>query len=312
MELVFNELSIPQIISDKETGIESFECFLKAYSYAVSKYSFSRSILTAHDLNDIIISNGYYSSIWRNDCHTDRDLKTLYKRMCDLQQILEPSDDLEITFEGTAGKGMLIAYIDELFMLSIPSEMKFNQFKIQGDCYSLETDQTTRVTLSNISSVKNIDDNQSEISDYINKHRVEYNSLKELLENISTAFPNLVFGKEARNQIKTQLQIQHLSAVINKLKQLDDYFSHWDGERFDMTCFPNKSVSPESKETLNRYKDEHTFVFDGEPVVVSYHIRYTGNIPGRIYFYPDQKSKKGLICSLTTKLSTILYPKSKI
>lgn len=123
----------------------------------------------------------------------------------------------------------------------------------------------------------------------------------------------MVFHKTAINQIKNQLKGQHVKIVSRKLYELEQYFRTWDGIRFDLDAFPNRSVSPQSKETLKNYENQHTFIFEnGKRIIVSYHMRYTGNIPGRIYFYPDFETKKALICSLTTKLPTVTDSKFKI
>jgi len=53
------------------------------------------------------------------------------------------------------------------------------------------------------------------------------------------------------------------------------------------------------------YEKEHTFSYEGGEILVSFHLRYTGNIAGRIYFHPDPKIRKGVICSLTSILPTV-------
>jgi hypothetical protein len=89
---------------------------------------------------------------------------------------------------------------------------------------------------------------------------------------------------------------------------LNEYFSNWDGKIFDRNKIPN--VDPETPETLNRFKDEHTFTTpDGRSLIFKWHIRFTGgSYPGRIFFYPDQKTNKCFIGHIGGKLPTGNYP----
>ena len=126
MNLHFNELSLNNIATDKNTGKLAFQEFIEVYSKATgSKYGFSRSIFTTHNLNDIEISSGYYSVQWRNDKTVDKDLRSRYKRMCDLQTIYETcDDDIEVSFQETVSLSMLIAYQNDSYMKSLNSDPK--------------------------------------------------------------------------------------------------------------------------------------------------------------------------------------------
>lgn len=133
-----------------------------------------------------------------------------------------------------------------------------------------------------------------------------------MLESLDDLFPSLIFHEVALNQLRSEVQVCHVQALCNKLMLLEKYFCNWDGKEFDEKAFPPKSVSPQSKETLKRFEKEHTFSFPHEQIMVSYHMRYTGNIPGRIYFHPAGEIRKAYICSLTTKLRTVSEPKMHI
>ena len=69
-------------------------------------------------------------------------------------------------------------------------------------------------------------------------------------------------------------------------------------------------TTPESEETLKRYKKEHTFRDEaGNDYVASWHMRFTG-IPGRIFFIPDYSAEGMLVCYIGKKLKTVLNPKN--
>lgn len=264
-------------------------------------------------MTTIEISKGYYAAEWRNSKNDDKDLQSRFKRICDLQVIQTYSDsDSYLTYNGVVSDGLLIAYQDELIAISLNSNICWSNFNIECDYYTLDNDQTIKVLLCNLSSPQSIDDNLQDIMSKIQVERLSCTTSEELLANINSLYPSLIFHKTALDQIKNQLEKQHIPTVCKKLSQLEQYFSTWDGKVFDQNSFPNRSVSPQSPETLNRYKKQHTYTFSDKSVIVSYHMRYTGNIPGRIYFYPDNDLKKARICSLTTKLPTVTEPKGRV
>ena len=252
-----------------------FEQFINTYSKAVKGTSgFERTILTSVDLNSLELTKGYYVSQWRNN---------------------------------TQDKDML-----RRFSISFVSEPYWNMFEIPCQYYSLKEDQTFHVRVYNLSSEAQLEKYSGQISEMKEKEISGIRTPQQLLECLDELFPSLIFHQVALNQLEGQVQACHVGALCNKLMSLERYFSKWDGERFEEEAFPSRSVSPQSKSTLERFKKEHTFEFTDAQVLVSYHMRYTGNIPGRIYFHPAYKLRKAYICSLTTKLPTVSEPKKHI
>ena len=185
-------------------------------------------------------------------------------------------------------------------------------FEIPCQYYSLKEDHTFSVSVYNLSNEKQLQEYSGQISQIRKRDFSGINTPQQLLERLDVLFPSLIFHQVALNQLEGQVQVCHVGTLCNKLMSLERYFSKWDGERFEEEAFPSKSVSTQSKQTLERFRKEHTFEFPEGQVLVSYHMRYTGNIPGRIYFHPANKLKKAYICSLTTKLPTVSEPKKRI
>lgn len=315
MNLVFNELSIRDIPDNKETGAHNFEGFIKTYSKAIQdEVGMSRDIITSVDLNTIELAENYYAAEWRNQQGRDRDIQRIFKRMCDRQRYEDGIDaESEISCEKGIGTGLFIAYQDDAFLISVNNNPYWNQYTIECDLYELESDTSSKVFIHNLSSVDTITENLSDIVGRTKNELFECVSVEDLLLCVKNHFPSLMFHKTALKQIESQLERKHVPVVSRKLYALEKYFSTWDGGAFDESKFPNRNVSVESKETLRQFKEAHEYVFDdGKVVLVSYHMRYTGNVPGRIYFYPDNDLKKGRICSLTTKLPTVSNPKEKV
>lgn len=182
---------------------------------------------------------------------------------------------------------------------------------MEAEYFNLEDECIQKIRIFNLFNVEVIRENKDVIED---RKRQEYEqeiSKEEFIEKLDILYPSLVFGKVAREQLKSKIEDQHFRIIRKKLFELQEIFSNWNGERISNDMFQSK-MTTESKETLKAFKDEHTFEFENKIVVASHHIRYTGNIAGRIYFYPEKNDKKAYICSLTTKLPTVSEPKMKI
>lgn len=313
MQMILNELSLCKEELHHREAVKILEQFIDTYSKAVKgSNGFERTILTSIDLNSLELAKGYYVSQWRNNTQ-DKDMLRRFVNMCDRQEVLEfNQDEAELTCEKGNGKGLLAAYENESFCISFVSDPYWDMFEIPCRYYSLKEDQTFSVSVYNLSNEVQFEEYSNKISEIREREISGINTPHQLLEHLHELFPSLIFHQVAIDQLKGQVQVCHVGALCNKLMSLERYFSKWDGERFEEEAFPSKSVSTQSKQTLERFRKEHTFQFPEEQVLVSYHMRYTGNIPGRIYFHPANKLKKAYICSLTTKLPTVSEPAKSI
>ncbi len=313
MQMILNELSLCTEKVDQSEAVQILEQFINTYSKAVKGANgFERTILTSVDLNSLELTKGYYVSQWRNNAK-DKDMIRRFGNMCDRQEVLEfNQDEAELTCEKGNGKGLLAAYENESFCISFASDSYWNMFEIPCHYFSLKEDQTFSVSVYNLSNEAQFEENSNKISEIREREISGINTPQQLLGRLDELFPSLIFHQVALNQLEGQVEACHVRTICNKLISLERYFSKWDGNRFEEEAFPSRSVSPQSKVTLERYKKQHTFEFEEEQVLVSYHMRYTGNIPGRIYFHPANKLKKAYICSLTTKLPTVSEPKKHI
>lgn len=311
MKLVFNELSLGEEQIDMNRGRDVIEQFITAYSAAIGvEYGFEREVSTCVDFNSIYIAKDYPISKWRNEPDIDRDLKRRFIGMCDKQDLTDfVEDEAELKCEEGQSKGLLAAYENQAVCISMSYNTYWNDFYIKCEYYSLIEDSTSNVIVQNISSRDTLSNYSEEIRKLRRREAEVIRNPQQFIEKLNVLFPSLVFHQTAINQLKREIQAQHMSIICNKLLELEKYFSKWKEGAFDSSCFPVRSVSPQSKETLNKFKKEHTYQFGNKEIIVSYHMRYTGNIPGRIYFYPDTAERKALICSLTTKLPTVTNPK---
>ncbi|MCP3775844.1 hypothetical protein NLX71_21460 [Paenibacillus sp. MZ04-78.2] len=121
-------------------------------------------------------------------------------------------------------------------------------------------------------------------------------------------FPALIFCERTLAQLfefnKGELILKQ---IRNKLWDLNDYFIKWSDGGFDPQLLPFK-VTPESQRTLSHCKEGHTFLCpDGEYKTFSWHLRMTPGA-GRIFFIPDEKTRKCIIGHIGNKLKTINDP----
>lgn len=316
MQLVLNELSVSETPQNAHDAEKIFNTFLSTYSALIGKYhNISRSIISPVDFNSLYIAPNYCVAQWRNS-NIDPDLRRRFLGLCEHIKQTNPSEDELIceTTSGKAGKGIQLAseYVTPLISFSFSEDWKLPQ--IPCNIYHVEDENIEEgVFLYNFSTNETIIDNNEWLQTELQKSISEIKTPAKLLENLQDLFPSLYFIDYAKRQIAYDLTAVTVPIVVEKLSKLEEYFSTWDGNIFEPQILPPRTISPESKETLTRFKKEHTFLYNEQEILVSYHMRYTGgNIPGRIYFFPDHKTKKGIVCSLTTKLPTVKNPKSSI
>lgn len=313
MQVVFNELST----SSKHLSIvevnQLISAFVKTYTKVINTHpGIHRSIATPINLNDLELSPGYYLAQWRNDPTIDREEKRRFLGLCDRQTTTTPGleDLLYVQFGDYVGMGLQIAYEQNSPVISFQSEDYWKHHEIGCTVCDLENEEESEISLINLASEESVIVHREWIEKTIQHEYAGVKTSAEFLAQYEILFPSLRFHRNALAQMKNQIRAVNIPTIVEKLLELEKYFSTWDGGKFDRTVFPPRFVSPESEETLTQFEDEHTFEWEGHRVLVSFHVRYTGgDIPGRIYIYPDHETKKCIIFSMNTKLPTVSDPK---
>lgn len=308
MNLVFNELSLLNMPEDNFEATRIMNDFVTCYHETMGdKLGFSRSIKSNIDLSTIRLNCELPVSKWRNN--TDTEIKRAFLGLCQRQIVYNIDDDMldseVICKNGGAGTGLLKAFIDSEATISLASNLFWKSICIDAEFHTLEDNDVKKIQIFNISNKMDLETNLSKLQLLFRDRARRCNNTEQLLSNLETLFPSLVFHENVIKQLKTQVQSMHIPAIVTKLCELEFYFSKW-----TIGSFNHKDLtyaSPQSQETLKKYKKEHTFVFNNQDVLVSYHLRYTGNIAGRIYFAPCYETRRGLVCSITNKLPTVSY-----
>jgi hypothetical protein len=312
MRIVFNEVSVSNIHIEPRDVFSAVETFIETYSRFIKISSIiSRTIITPVDINTLQLTSNCCIAQWRNSPNVDKDLSIRFKGMCDRQSIEDIlADDIEVSHNDIIGKGFQIAYENDLPLLSFRFDDRWTSAKIECAICSLSEEIFT-CSIVNYSDIASVEIHENWLNNRISREKLDYDTPEQIIVNIERLFPSLAFSDVAISQLKSEIQTVHIPMLVDRLFKLEDYFSKWDGTIFNDGVFPRRLVSPESKETIDTYRNEYTFEFESEILLVSHHMRYTGEgrLQGRIYFVPHSLKKKCIIYSLHTKLPTVLYPK---
>lgn len=317
MKMVLNELSYQFPSSSISEGKKIMENFLVVYINAV-KSGIADSVIIDENLDHTLLAPEYPIAKWRNDRSVDIEIVRIYKRMNDKSEfstyyLSEESELIEFTCNnGKSSTGIKIASEQDFLSISFLSDQIWDTHTIDGIYTFLgpneEICEENRVVY-HASQKNHINKNKDWIEEKVSSAKFKIKTGKELWEKREQLFPSLLFCESVKEQINNIHQgTPELKQIIKKLDLLDKYFFDWQGEAFVKDKLPN--VDPQSQETLKRFKDDHKFEApDGRWLIFSWHIRFTGGTyPGRIFFYPDNKTNKCIIGHINGKLPTVKYP----
>ena len=312
MFLIVNDKSINFKGNNEDSRI-IIERFIKIFAHLTSEYKgkISSSLISTISLNDIMLNEDYGFKVWRNQ-QVDRDLKSKFLSMCDRENIISVAsrDDLEIRIDNYRDGALLIAYQNDYALLSFDSSDTWRKSFLEITVDFIDDRPSQNDALKNFYGPLKPED-----SDWIDSLPSDdfiknYPTPAILLKNLQLAFPNLLFHTKAQKQLAEEVQQSWYSALLSRLLQLNEVCEKMSDGHFDKSYFAPRTISRESTETLDRYRDTHySFIYDGKQYYIKYHLRYTGNVPGRIYFVPTDEAKC-IIYSLTSKLPTVSEPKS--
>lgn len=312
MFLIVNDKSI-NCNGDNTLCKQIIEKFIKTFAQLTSEYGdkINKSLISTVSLNDIMLNDKYGFKIWRNQ-NVDKDLKSKFLSMCDRENIItiDTNADFEISIGNYRDGALLEAYNNEYALLSFATsetwEKSFLKIRVDYvDDRPFENDDLKN--FYNLLTSEDIDwINNLPSYDFIKN----YPTPQILLENLQDVFPHLFFHDKAQKQLAKEVQQGCYAALLGKLLQLNSVCEKMIDGNLDISCFAPRTLSHESRETLKQYGEKHySFTYNGKEYNVEYHLRYTGNVAGRIYF-ARTNSDKCIIYSLTSKLPTVSEPKS--
>ena len=234
----------------------------------------------------------------------DRDERTRLLSFWSKRIVYKPEEDAELLCQNETMIGGTEAILTDSFVISPCFTNKWEKLDIIGRLYTIDEEEPEDVVLTNVYSDRQL--NLDKIQKILLRHRKpSIYSYQELWERREELFPMLTFCPSVENDLK-KLEKSYIHQVHRKLMELELYCEKNRGKPFQKDLL--SKTTPETEETLRKYKIEHTFSNDeGKQYLTSWHMRFTG-IPGRIFFVPNYQSDRILVCYIGKKLKTVLNP----
>lgn len=279
---------------------EKIRKFLDIYALMKRKNP-RKEIFVSEDEQLYIDSKNYPLAKWLSEA--DIEYRRLYLSFWSKRITYKPEDEYEVNVEDEILKGGTEAYLNDSFMVSIGLDEKWEQKDIKATLFSVYEEEK-EININNIYCKEQLDDNDVEEVFYREK-RKSVKSYEQLWDQREELFPHLCFCPSVEENLSS-LQISCLDGIEGKLLELERYCTNFGDKIFD----PSKltKTTGESLVTLDKYKKEHTFIDElGVEYLASWHMRFTV-IPGRIFFIPQYKDDKILVCYIGKKLKNVSYP----
>lgn len=314
MHLILNDLSAQFPVANPYEARAVMTSFLKAYQVA-RKATGSDNLILDRDYNHIFLTPEYCIAQWRNDDAVDMEDKRAFRSLIQRSDTYDSFPVEEISEFKAAlcerpSDGCLLAYLLSGCCLSFLCDKIWDVPFIKGSyCFlNEETGQTDNyeASIPNIASVTTAMTFSQTHGEQIQREQQTAFVCGEDILAHADEFPNLVFCKNAEEQLIRERRRNSVSQIARRLIELQKYFETAVGA-FDAQQLNH--CTPESQKTLTQYQFEHTFLLpDGRNILFSWHLRFTGEYAGRIFFQPDMVSKKCYIGHIGPKLPAVRFP----
>ncbi len=274
--------------------------FLNIYSTVKKNYP-GMEVYMPEGWNIYLHSKNYSIEKWLSSA--DIEYKRLYLLFIQKAIRYNKEEEYEVSFDGKVFYGGTEAYLNNSFILSICLDDKWKKSNIGCKFYSLPDNEEKDICLKNVFCKEQLE--CPVIKEILSKgNSVKIISYDELWKRRKEFFPHLDFCPSIKDNLDL-LEMFYLPQIVRKLAELEDYCVKHIGEKFEPSYLTK--ATPESKTTMEKYKDKHTFTdSNGTVHVASWHLRFTG-IPGRIFFIPEYKRDCILVCYIGKKLPNAKY-----
>lgn len=317
MQMILNELSSKFPSKSIEDGRQVMSAFLDTY-YAVKTLIDNDEVLLDQDYRSLELAPSYRLEKWRNDPEVDIELRRSFRSLLNRSQIYSSQEFRELGswnlnadfYHGEMqSNGCLLAYEMDGVAISFLSDDYWKCSVINGTYVNLLEDgslKSSAAQVRNVSWKGNVLDFQRYYEQQIKDMRmVQIHSGRDIVMHRGTLFPNLIFCDNALNQLKNEISPSETWQVYKKLLELQTLAGG------GQTVFRKEHLNhatPESQDTLDRFKQEHTFRLPDESYeLFSWHIRFTGSYAGRIFFVPKLENHHIIIGHIGQKLPTVKY-----
>lgn len=313
--LCFNELSFQTpaaSVSDARLWIGLLTDTLLAFSSQGVNVPL-RGIAGLHNLP---LAGDYPIAKWLNDPLVSREHRTYLRnrltqapalRNEDALQSVDDAEVWEFRFNGQLAIGLGAAFRLDGIAVSVLSASAWDTSQVSVKVSRLGEDEAVvdaSELIRHAATPRHVDDHAGWISD----SRRTLRDFHDLWDRRTILFPSLDFCESVRKQLEgISPGNPDWHAILKRLWALQDYFSNWATGPFspdEIAC----KTTPESRTTLDQFSSCRTFVCpDGVSRVFSWHCRFTPNA-GRLYFFPVEATRRGIIGYIGSHLPTVNYP----
>ncbi len=308
ISLVLNDLSLRHQATDRHAARRLMREFVDTLITAVDH---KVTVLRTHeDIRNIILSPNYPLDAWLGDHQVPReenlfllDYMSRYPYIQPYDDNLQDNDELqkdqglfEGKFKGDKADGLGFAYLMNGLALSFLSEPCWDTPWLDLDCKEMDDESHEIIEFHerqrHVSRARHISKDHAA---WIEERLVSgVRNGSDLLRNAVTLFPNLVFCRDASNQIRVLgAGSMYLPSILRLLLALEKQANSWTEGDFDYRCLHN--ASSESESTMSRFGDKRRFVCpDGIRRTFEWHLKGLPR-PWRIHICADSRQKRILI-----------------
>ncbi|HEX5749473.1 MAG TPA: hypothetical protein VFZ09_24810 [Archangium sp.] len=297
-ELFFNELSATPV-ANRHAAREMMKALVDTIQ--ASWRAGGKNFRAERELGLLEISEGYSVRDWRNDDDVPRELRSAWRSIQTKSPLVRPDTAPEersrllggeCTFEGTSAYGLAAAVQLGGLAISMPSHEKWQRALLKATLTELSEDDVTPTE---------VEIRHAAVEAHVAAHREwlkpplnEPTDARDLWKRRAELYPALEFCAHVENALEAFGSGTDLFKQVKaRLRDLQDFFSAWDGKVFDPDKVPFK-VTPDSPTQLREYPGERTFLC---PDGVTRLFRWKTKLPDghRLYFDPQESTCKAII-----------------
>jgi hypothetical protein len=297
-ELFFNELSATPV-SSRHAAQEMMKALVNTIRAA--RRAGGTEFRAQNDLGLLELSEGYSVRDWRNDEAVARELQTAWRGMQAKSPLMRPDTPPEersrllggeCTFDGVSAVGLAAAAQLGGLAVSLASHEKWQRARLKAVLTELSEDDVApaEVDIRHASAVAHVQVHH----EWLRPPPYDPIDARDLWNKRAELYPALVFCTHMEKALEAYGSGTDLFKQVKaRLRDLQDFFSTWDGKGFDPNKVPFK-VTPDSDTQLKQHPEQRTFLCpDGETRL----FRWKTKLPNghRLYFDPQESKRTAII-----------------
>jgi hypothetical protein len=315
IELCFNELSF-QTPATNVADARRWIGGLTNTLLALSSRGVNVPLRGIAGLHNLPLAPDYPIAKWLNDPVVSREQRTYLRSRLTQAPVLRNEDAIrreedteawDFRYKGRTAVGLGAAFRLDGLAIRVLSESDWDMGRLLIEVSRLGANdeiEDASETIRHAATTHHV----NEHANWITNSRRTVRDFTDMWDRRSSLLTSLDFCDAVQKQLEgISPGDPRWHAIMKRLWELEDYFSGWADGSFSPSEIACKTT-PEHQTTLDQYSECRTFLCpDGEHRVFSWHCRFTPNA-GRIYFIPNENTRRGIVGYIGTHLPTVKYP----